>query len=74
LTNLAPYTAYCKLIGRGELEEHVIRTPPLTAKPDPKMAEAIRRRSRQLATSRRDVEEEIQSKTGWKAPQMTYYE
>lgn len=74
LTNLAPFTAYCKLIGEGQLEEHVIRTPPLTAKPDLTMAEAIRRRSRRLARPRRDVEEEIQAKTGWKAPQMTYYD
>jgi len=74
LSNLPPFTAYCKLSGAGQLEEHVMRTPPMAGRADPGMAEAIRGRSRQLGRPRKDMEAEIEAKTGWRAPQMTYYE
>ena len=74
LTNTIPFAAYCKMMGKGQLEEYVIRTVPLASKPDPRMAEAIRGRSRRLGRPRKDVEADIEAKTGWEAPQMTYYE
>ena len=74
LTNLIPFSAYCKLIVNGQLEEDHIKTLPLKGEPNRRMAETIRQRSRRLATPRAEVERSIEEKTGWKAPQMTYYE
>lgn len=74
LTNLIPFAAYCKLVGKGRLEEYVIRTAPLAGRADPGMAEAIRERSRRLGRPREEVEADIAAKTGWTAPQMTYYD
>lgn len=74
LTNLSPFTAYCKLIDEGGLVEHTIKTLPLSREGDGRIAEAIRQRSRRLASERREVEQRIEERTGWKAPQMTYYE
>lgn len=74
LTNMPPFTAYCKMIGDGGLTEHVIKTLPLERVPDPQVAEAIRERSRQMATPRAEVEKCVEARTGWKASQMTYYE
>ncbi len=74
LTNMIPFAAYCKMVGKGQLEEYVIRTTPLAGKADAGMAEAIRQRSRRLGRPRKEVEAAIEAKTGWTAPQMTYYD
>ena len=74
LTNMIPFAASCKMVGKGRLEEYVIRTSPLAGRADPGMAEAIRARSRRLGRPRKEVEAAIEAKTGWKAPQMTYYD
>ena len=74
LTNLAPFTAYCKLIVNGQLVEHQIKTLPFKGEPNGEVAEAIRQRSRRLGRPRAEVERMIERKTGWEAPQMTYYE
>ncbi|MHB1356264.1 MAG: type IV secretory system conjugative DNA transfer family protein [Anaerolineae bacterium] len=74
LTNMIPFSAYCKMMGKGKLEEYVIRTSPLAGRANPGMAEAIRQRSRRLGRPRKEVEADIEAKTGWTAPQMTYYD
>jgi hypothetical protein len=74
LTNLPPYTAYCRLAGREGLVEHLVRTRPMARAADPAVAERIRERSRRLGRPRAEVEREIAARTGWDAPQMTYYE
>ena len=74
LANLPPFTALCKLAGEGLRTEHMIKTRPVVRKPNPAVAEAIRQRSRQLAMPRAEVEKLIEQRTGWEAPQVTFYE
>ena len=74
LVNLPPFHACCKLVGDGRLVEHTIKTLPLKRTPDSKVAEAIRQRARQLASPRLEIQQRIEARTGWKAPQMSYYE
>ena len=74
LTNLPPFTTYCKLIIDGHLRERLVATRPLLREVDARMAAAIRQRSRGMASTRKEVEAAIEERTGWKAPQMTYYE
>jgi hypothetical protein len=74
MTNLPPFTTYCKLIVDGQLQERVVATRPLIRRPDEQVAEGIRRRARAQASSRKEVEAAIEERTGWQAPQMTYYE
>lgn len=74
LATMPPFTAYCRLTGDVGLVEHRIRTRPMDREPSEAIAERIRQRSRQLGRPRAEVEQEIEARTGWKAPQTTYYE
>lgn len=74
LATLPAFAAYCRLTGNDGLEEHTVRTRPLQRDSSAAVAERIRQRSRQLARPRGEVEQRIEARTGWKAPQTTYYE
>ena len=74
LTNLPRFSLYCKLVADGQLTEHVLQTSPMRGEANPRIAEGIRQRSRQLARRREEVEAEIEIRTGWKAQQMSYYD
>lgn len=74
MTNLPPFRAHCKLVIEGRLQERVVGTRPMVRPPNDNVAAAIRHRARQMASTREEVEAAIEERTGWEAPQMTYYE
>ena len=62
LSNLPNYECWCKLIKDGRLVEHYIATEPITINKNPEMAQEIIKLSRNLARSRKEVENDIKTK------------
>jgi len=62
LTNLANFECWCKLIKNGKLEEHYLKTEPLSRPMDETISAYIKQSSIKLSKSRKEAEKGIQHK------------
>ena len=62
LTNLANFECWCKLIKNGKLEEHYLKTEPLSRPTDETISAYIKQSSIKLSKGREEAEKGIQHK------------